>query len=152
MAHLGTRLLIGALAAFLPACDDEERCPASVDALLAKVEQSAPRRATCGSFNVVQIAEIHAALDCLMSADGVPASAREFSVTRCIDCFIQSTYVATSEGELLHVFIEADAWGDDRREVKVERCSSLVADEFEGVRCEGAESLYACEDALPRSR
>jgi hypothetical protein len=151
MAQLGTRRWIGFFVTLFSACGDRGDCPTGVDALLAQVEESAPGRVNCGSFHASSFrtgrrGEVDAALDCFLPADEEGAPARELTINRCIDCFMQSTYVVTSEGELFHVRRTGDQYDGQRREVQVERCSALVMDAQLVIRCEGAELLYVCED------
>ncbi len=95
-------------------------------------------------FNVVQ------ALDCLLTEDGSPAAPTELTVTRCIDCLIQSTYVVTVQGEIFHVSREADLFGaDDQREVEVQSCTAIVEDATEVIRCLDPITLFECQDSFP---
>jgi hypothetical protein len=50
---------------------------------------------------------------------------------------------------MLHVFREADHFGDDQREVAVERCSDLVAHPTDAIQCVAPAPLFDCQDALP---
>ena len=122
-------------------------CPAEVDDLLAEVDQPVPRRVNCGSFNSGEIAAVRDALDCLLLREA--GASTELTVTRCEDCSILSTYVVSAEGDMLHVFREADHFGDDQREVAVERCADLVAHPSEAIQCVDPAPLFDCQDALP---
>jgi hypothetical protein len=120
-------------------------CPSEVDDLLAEVGLSTPARRNCGSFNSASVSEIQASLSCLRGENGPPTTNTELTVTRCADCLIQSTYIATASGDLYHVAREDDAFGDDTRTASVERCHAIVADATNAVSCVEPTRVFACE-------
>jgi len=125
-------------------------CVWGLDELLAEAGVTTPPRSDCGSFNDAETAKISAALDCLLSsADG---DAAEFTVNYCIDCSIPSTYVRTPSGDTFHVRMEADQYGDDKREATVERCAGLTKTTGGRIHCVDAEVLYSCQDPFPEGR
>ena len=151
-----------ALAVLLVACGDDAditmdaqapsssldggSCVWELDDLLSQVGATTPERSDCGTFNGAQTEQVSTALECLLETpDG---DAAQFTVNNCIDCSIPSTYVLTPKGDLFHIRMEADQFGDDRREVMVERCDNLIDVADEGVRCVNASVLYSCTDAL----
>jgi len=126
------------------------QCPFEVDEALSEVGQSIPDRRACGNFNVIAADNAQQALECL---EQQPAnSAAELTITRCVDCLIQSTYVVNSQGEIYHVFREDDFLdGGDQRHVSVERCAQLQRDDSEAVRCVEPRELLSCTDKSAQS-
>lgn len=126
---------------------DAAVCPFEVDALLQEVGQTILDRRKCGNLNVIQIEQAQTSLHCMEEPAGFAA---ELTITRCIDCLIQSTYVVNAKGELFHVFRSDDALdSDDQRHVEVQRCSRLEHDPVEAVRCVDPQTLFTCTDVSP---
>ncbi|HKP59711.1 MAG TPA: hypothetical protein VJV78_23470 [Polyangiales bacterium] len=127
-------------------CDGSSasECVWGVDELLEEVDVSAPDRESCGSFYGGDPAKIEGAVACLLE----PNRNSELAVNRCVDCEILSTYVVTTNGDKLHIRMEADGFGDDVREASVERCADLQADPRDGIRCTSPKKLYACRAPL----
>jgi len=127
-----------------------DSCPSDVDGALAAVGMTLPERVDCGSFNAAQSAEVSAGLACFMDAVAA-GTAVELTVNRCIDCSISSTYVATEDGELLEVVLEADLFGDELRQTRVSTCVRVgFASEGPpaGPECFGAVEQFACQAPL----
>jgi hypothetical protein len=114
-----------------------------VDELLAEVGASVGARTDCGSLNA--LAARPELVDCFNAA-AARGDSVEFTVNDCIDCSIPSTYVWTPADGTLRVLMEADVYGDELREARVEKCSEL---RYEGgVRCVDPVELYLCKDPL----
>lgn len=146
------RLLIGiaclAVAAGSTACEEDEgpTCPRYVDEVLELIDKPAPGREQCGAAGAYDAEAIRDGLECFADADAEAGA--ELIIGRCIDCLITSTYVATPEGDVLHIYIEADHYGDDYSEVLAEQCDEVVENENVGVECVNPQKLYACNAPL----
>jgi hypothetical protein len=118
-------------------------CVWGVNALLAEVNVTSSERTYCGTFNSAQVQQVSLALNCLLS---IPrGQGGELIVNYCIDCSIPSTYVLTPTGELFHVRMEEDLFGDDQRSATVARCKNLVNHGESGIECVDATLLYSCQ-------
>jgi hypothetical protein len=119
-------------------------CVWGVDELLAEVGASVGARTDCGTLNSLEVRR--AIFECFNAA-AARGDSVEFTVNDCIDCSIPSTYVWTPADGALRVLMEADIFGDELREARVEKCSELS---YEGgaFHCAEPVVLYACKDPL----
>jgi hypothetical protein len=119
-------------------------CLWETDELLTHVAAPAAQLTDCGLFLGQQPLDN----DCF--TNGLEAGrAVQITINNCIDCMIHSTYVSTSDGGKFHLYREADYYGDDVREVRVDSCTGFVAGEGSGANCAGPAMLYSCSDPLP---
>lgn len=124
------------------------QCVWGVDELLAHVGAIVSERQDCGLTNGSFGAGVEELFRCFEQAPAAPGA--EFTLNNCVDCQIPSTYVSTPDGQFYHVRMEADLFGDDRREASVHRCSDVAlttTDTIVTVECVNAEELYACTDS-----
>jgi hypothetical protein len=141
----------------LPSCseDDEGSLDTETDALdgaclwetselLSEVDAPTAELTDCGLFLGEE------PLDNACFADGLEAGrAVQITINNCIDCVIHSTYVSTADAGKFHLYREADYFGDNVREVRIDSCTDFVAGEGPGANCAGPAMLYDCSDPLP---
>lgn len=122
-----------------------EPCVWGVDDLLREADALAEAREDCGSYGGFDSDGVAAGFACLDAAidDGRPA---ELTVNFCVDCSIPSTFVSTSNGDLLRLEMEDDYFGDELRTATVERCAE-IGTEMNGLpRCIEPVQLYECRE------
>ena len=120
----------------------ETACVWGVNELLAEINQMSFERTNCGGFNGLQDQQVTSGLACLLS---IPMGhGGELTVNYCIDCAIPSTYVIAPTGDLFHIRMEEDYFGDNLREASVERCSGLV-ERGSMIECVDGMLLYSCQ-------
>ncbi len=135
-------------------CFEEESAPPApaagcvwgVDELLAEVGAEVVARQDCGITNGGDLGGVGESYQCFSDAPMDPGA--QFGVNNCIDCEIMSYYVSTPSGDVFHVYMESDIYGDPLREARVERCDAL--DFEQQVTCVGAEELYSCSEPIPQ--
>jgi hypothetical protein len=122
----------------------DHQCFSGVDDLLRESGALVEAREDCGSFGGFDPDLVAAGYECLESAihDGRPA---ELTVNLCVDCSILSTFVSTSDGDLLRLEMEDDNFGDELRTATVERCTEIGTDSNELPRCMEPTQLYRCQ-------
>ena len=69
----------------------------------------------------------------------------QIAINNCIDCSIESTYVASASGKF-HIYRESDIYGDELRVVRVESCTRFIAGAGTGANCADPETLYSCSE------
>jgi hypothetical protein len=140
----------------LPSCseDGERSLDAETDALdgaclwetnelLSQVDAPTAELTDCGIFLGDE------PLDNACFTDGLEAGRPvQITINNCIDCMIHSTYVSTADAAEFHLYREADHYGDNVREVRIDSCTGFVAGEGPGANCAGAAMLYTCSDPL----
>ncbi len=123
-----------------------QSCVWGIDELLAEVGAPVTAdRVDCGSTNGAFIDGVVELYECFDDAPADPGA--EFTLNNCTDCSIPSTYVSTPDGNFYHILMEADLFGDQWREAKVERCSSVELASG-GINCTSSEELYSCTDPI----
>jgi hypothetical protein len=120
-------------------------CLWETDELLSRVDAPAPELEDCGLFLGLQ-----QPLDNDCFTNGLETGhAVQITINNCTDCMIHSTYVSTPSAGKFHLYREADYYGDQLREVRVDSCTNFVAGSGSGANCAGSARLYACSDPLP---
>jgi hypothetical protein len=127
---------------------DEDRtagaCLWETAELLSRVNVESPDLIDCGLFLGQQPLDNECFASALDARDAV-----QITINNCIDCMIHSTYVSVPGIGKLHLYREADYYGDDTRVVRVDSCTDFVAGEGSGANCAQPAILYACSDPLP---
>jgi len=118
-------------------------CLWDVDDLLAEIEVPTPGL-DCGQSRSGD----PAAIECYTSARE-RGEAAQVTLNSCIDCLILSTFVSLPDGSELHLYREADYYGDDRRVVRAEACAEVALGSEGLLSCTAPSILYRCVDPLP---
>jgi hypothetical protein len=126
----------------LPSCTEgkaDSGCLWETDELLARANAEARDLVDCGLF----LAEQPLDNDCFRN--GLDAQAAvQITINNCIDCTIHSTYVSTRTGRKLHLYREADFYGDALSVVRMDSCTDFVVGRGPGANCAGPVVLYSC--------
>lgn len=121
-----------------------DRCLWETEDLLSRIDAQSPALIDCGLFLGEQPLENECFTNGLLGSDSV-----QITINNCIDCMIHSTYVSTSSGRKVHLYREADYYGDDVRVVRVDACTTFVPGQGPGANCAAPATLYTCSDPLP---
>jgi hypothetical protein len=145
--HNGGRIV--ALISDSKAGQERDSCAIGVDSILNQVPVTTGDRQNCGSFDLDSAAEARVAgLDCFDRArEG--GRAAELTVNRCsLDCWIPTTYVATTEGSLYEVFQREDEV-DNVREAILQSCGRVALNDNQSdFICDNETKLYQCVEPL----
>lgn len=149
--------IVAAVTSFLVACasSDEPKeappdtapssCAWDVDDLLGEADLPVEDREQCGSFGGFEPEEVAVGYQCLQDASADDRAA-ELTVNYCVDCSIPSTFVATTDGDLLRVELENDMFGDHLRTATVERCAEIIIAANDLPECTEPVLLHRCQD------
>lgn len=122
---------------------EAERCPWSVEDMLAAVGVSAPDRLNCGEATPFRSGEVQSAEKCFEDKRGQGNNV-QVSISRGVDSLHQETLVELADGRIYSMLRTASTWGMGSRSATVSSCVSTSSTHDNGPTCEGGKELLDC--------